>query len=334
MDYSAYKAEDFLSEASFLAWYYRTDASHQDFWTAWITGHPEKQKDVEEAVRILQWLESQGKPVPQQQATAAKRQLLAAVEDWDEQQTKSVSFYRNRRQLWTSIAASVVILLGISFWWLHQPVTYQAAYGETEEITLPDGSQVVLNANSTLYRDRFWNRNNEREIWLEGEAYFSVVHTETHTKFLVHVNGLAVEVLGTSFNVWKRKDKVRVVLDEGKVKLSSKDLQKPLIMQPGELVEIEENEEEPLRKTVNTALYTAWKDHKLVFERTPLKEIAGLIEHNYGLTVQVHGDSSLLERPFTYTLMGNDLDLLLNTLSESLNLDIARRGQHILMEEK
>ncbi len=67
-----------------------------------------------------------------------------------------------------------------------------------------------------------------------------MVHTARHEKFAVHTGEVAVEVLGTCFNVWKRGKKTKVVLSTGKVKLDLENSSEAVLMQPGDLVELEQ----------------------------------------------------------------------------------------------
>jgi ferric-dicitrate binding protein FerR (iron transport regulator) len=71
---------------------------------------------------------------------------------------------------------------------------------------LPDNSTVILNANSSLRYQENWEAELLREVWVDGEAFFSVVHTHNHQRFRVNVtDDLKVEVLGTEFNVKDRR---------------------------------------------------------------------------------------------------------------------------------
>lgn len=85
---------------------------------------------------------------------------------------------------------------------------YATQYGEQRVVELPDHSVVSLNANSTLrFRNDWSQANTLREVWLDGEAFFSVQKQEGAAgpaKFIVHTNDLDVEVLGTRFNVSNR----------------------------------------------------------------------------------------------------------------------------------
>ena len=70
--------------------------------------------------------------------------------------------------------------------------------GERSGVTLPDGTQVKLNAESSLSYTHDFGRE-LRQVNLEGEAYFEVTKDEARC-FNVIMEGATIEVMGTSFN--------------------------------------------------------------------------------------------------------------------------------------
>ena len=231
-----------------------------------------------------------------------------------------------RHSRW-AIAASVtgLLLLAAAGWLIlnPRPTTYQTAYGETQSIVLPDGSAVTLNANSSLtVADDF---REQREVWLQGEAFFEVEKVRdpdqaAYTKFIVHTNRLQVEVLGTTFNVQDWAKKTRVVLESGKVQLTSATNQQ-LALEPGELAEVSEADQTIQKKRVNPGLYSAWTQNRLLCDETPLQEVALVIEHRYGKRV-VFEDTGLRNRLVTGSIPIHDLSLLTEVLQESLAITI------------
>jgi len=213
--------------------------------------------------------------------------------------------------------------------------TYTTAFGETKNITLPDQSTVRLNATSTLSFSKEWDNNSPREIWLEGEAYFSVVHTENDQQFIVHSDEVNVEVLGTEFNVKSRQQETQVVLNSGKVKLSL-DTGHPdeeVFMEPGDMAFYSNNARLITKEKVNPQLYTSWRNNELYFDHTPFSEIAELLKNTYGLEVNV-SDSSLLEKTFTATLPADNAEILLNALSKSFQLKVQRQGRQVYLQPR
>jgi ferric-dicitrate binding protein FerR (iron transport regulator) len=122
------------------------------------------------------------------------------------------------------IAASVLLTLGVgtgAYYWQQQPdlVTQQTQGQQQKELTLPDGTRVWLNEGSKLsYPTAF--ASERREVTLEGEAYFEVVHLQQHQPFVIKANGTETTVLGTSFNVAAAAKGVEVSVVTGRVKLA------------------------------------------------------------------------------------------------------------------
>lgn len=233
-----------------------------------------------------------------------------------------------------------LILLTVAYFLTFQfnsTTTHVTAYGETKTIVLPDNSKVVLNASSELSYDPPWNSETDREVWIKGEAFFSVEHKGNDQKFLVHAQNLNIEVLGTKFNVNNRRGSTKVVLSTGKVKLKIDHAKQPreVLMKPGELVEFSKKDNKFIKKTIDPEIYTSWRNKKLIFNKTPVKEIAMLLEDNYGYKVIIE-DAKLAGMTITGTipLDSRNSDVLIRVLSESFNLNIKKKDGLLIIFKK
>jgi len=233
-------------------------------------------------------------------------------------------------------AASVVLLIltYVSFLQMNTNsfVSAQTSYGETEFITLPDSSTVILNANSKLTYPDEWNHQEVREVWIEGEAFFHVQEKPDQggIKFIVHTQGVDVEVLGTRFNVRNRRDATEVVLNSGKVKLNVEGKQE-IYMAPGDQITYSVKTHNYDRKQVNPETYTSWRNHVLTFEESTLHEIAAVLEDTYGFKFTFK-DPSIAAKRFTTTLPADQIKTLFPMLEESFNLKITQNGKQITVE--
>jgi ferric-dicitrate binding protein FerR (iron transport regulator) len=237
-----------------------------------------------------------------------------------------------RRYMGMAAAAIVLMVSGV-FYYQHYFLytTYSTEYGMTRDIVLEDGSEVILNANSTLRVPK--QLNGHREAWLEGEAFFSIAKKTDKARFVVHTDNLHVEVLGTKFNVSARHEKTEVVLDEGSVKLTSSlpAVKGPLMMIPGDLVSLSEQDTVFKKKTVDPTRYSAWRSNLMVFEDAPLSTVVQEIEDYYGVEVEI-GNAALMKSQLTGTLPNNNLGIVLKSLGASLKISVVREENKIILK--
>ncbi len=242
------------------------------------------------------------------------------------------------RSLWFKFAASVVFLIGIGFWLLKDQILfkeYKTSFGEMKNITLPDESTVILNANSSLKVPRFGFGKSTREVFLQGEAEFSVKHTIDNQNFLVKTpDQLVVEVLGTEFLVYARQRGTKVALHKGKVQLHSlKEKQaKVLAMKAGEVVTVDKKGVFKLQAEENVEVHKAWQEHQFVFDHTSLQEIAYKIEENFGVKIQIT-DSLLAQRTITGTYQAQSAEELLQALEAILDVQVIKENGNITISE-
>jgi ferric-dicitrate binding protein FerR (iron transport regulator) len=221
--------------------------------------------------------------------------------------------------------ASVAILVIKSNQWKEE----QTGYGQTKEITLPDGSKVTLNGNSKLEYKSSWRNDDVREVSLTGEAFFEVTHKTNNQKFIVKTRDLSVEVLGTEFNVMSRKTRSYVVLRKGSVRLAVEG-KEDWVMKPGEMVEVDKKGINLTSKKVNPENYVSWRNNVLAFQSNSLEEIAQMIEENYDLQVEIP-DKSLARERFTGAFpLNEDIEVLLKMLAKSYHFKIDKSGDVII----
>jgi ferric-dicitrate binding protein FerR (iron transport regulator) len=260
---------------------------------------------------------------------------------------KSAPSVQESRRLWALLlsyraAAAVVVLAvaGAVLWWyltrLHRQVEYVTGFGQTKTVVLPDGSEVVLNANSILKHLAVWP-GDDREVWLQGEAFFSVRKNRrgnSPVKFMVHSGSLRVEVLGTEFTVSRRRDRTQVVLSEGSVRLSLPGPAgtNPIVMQPGELVEYREEDHAVARRNVKAEVYHSWKHNRWILEDVTLGQVANRIGETYGLEVRIP-DSRLAREPMTGVLPTDTIDKLLRVLSATYGIKVQRVENRLILSK-
>lgn len=189
------------------------------------------------------------------------------------------------------------------------PIAIATAIGEFEEITLPDGSQVSLNANSTLSYSEDWDRT----LSLDGEAFFEVTKG---SKFTVNTAGGSVEVLGTSFNVFARDKDLVVACKTGKVKVQVEEKAYTEVITPGET--ISSLKDTVKKTTIEPLMIGKWQTGEFYFDNRPVHEVLNEIQRQYKVTIKT---DSLEDKMFSgYFISTAGLDMALSMVCEPLNL--------------
>lgn len=240
-------------------------------------------------------------------------------------------------KLFTS--AAVVILLSaivlITYKSKEDKIQYFTEYGQTLKVVLPDSSTVFLNGNSKLSYSNNWNNETDREVQVDGEAYFSVKHTKNNQKFFVRMaNNLYVEVLGTEFNITKRNKKTRVVLSSGKIDLHIDNLKtgiNVIQMKPGDLIEYQNISQSYTKEKVDPTNYSSWKTNRLIFNRTQLSEVLENLKETYGLKINI-ADPVILNKRVSGSAPTNNINTLVKALSETFNVDFILIGDTIQLK--
>jgi transmembrane sensor len=330
MNYRDYDAEDLLLEPSFLNYCLGSNEEAILFWENWLQENPDKASVVQQAQQMFlllngnhtaaQFREHQSKfriafnkHLHQDTATATS---LFVTPSKDSFRSRKIGKYA------VGIAASLLLLASISYFvldkkpTLNQPdqYTYTSIPGERKSFQLPDGSTVLLNGGSILKITADFNKVN-REITLEGEAYFDVTQN-AEKPFIIQAGGMCVKVLGTTFNVkaYPQDRTLETVLISGAVEVTVKDLPKRnVILKPQQKIVIEKliapagnrsdsaanpGGQAGMHKNIaiknvqllaydSTVLETSWTKNRLVFDNETLATVATKIERWYGVKVQV-----------------------------------------------
>jgi transmembrane sensor len=222
-----------------------------------------------------------------------------------------------------AVAASVVIAFGL-FYFLTAESHYNTGFGQQMAVTLPDRSQVQLNSNSDLdFKSLNWKNN--REINLEGEAFFDV---EKGQSFKVYTEEGVVEVLGTEFNVISRANYFEVRCQEGKVKVSSTDANDEVVLLPGNAVRIVNNK---LEKWDYNISEPNWLIGESTFQNTPLAQVIISLENQFGITFDA-SNINLSER-FTGGFTHKNLNLALKTVMTPMDISYSVDDNKIILKD-
>jgi transmembrane sensor len=215
-------------------------------------------------------------------------------------------------RLWFQVAAVAAILttglfLGALF--SHQnsaskpfseQLVFETPRGQKSLVKLPDGSEVWLNAKSTLVYSTF--SDSHRQVELKGEAFFNISRNE-HAPFVVKTDQCEVEVLGTSFNVMAYNEfgRQEITLMNGKVVVHADELDQEI--RPGQAVVLKDHQMKVVE--VRPADASGWVESKLNFRNIPLSELMKRLENWYDVDITLVNKSGR-EVSFTGTFKNEE----------------------------
>lgn len=313
-----------------------------------------KQASPEEVRRLIQWLKSEGsfQDWMDEEWEAAsfgmdvdlQRKLLGHIKEKISlketvQMPRKGNKYRTL-YLWAARIASVVILLlltSLSVYYYAmdqlkmQDMIVSVEKGQKANVILPDGSKVWVNSDSKLiYGSRFTSK--ERILALEGEAYFEVV-PDKDRPFIVETGGLAVRVLGTSFDIksYEEEKDISMVLMTGKIEVSSSF--GSLILNPNERIVFNKQTGHMEKSSVgNAGEYVNWKFNELTFKGETFENIVHTLERYYNTRI-VFESESLKKYCFTGTPGNTSLESILQILSLTSPLLYEMKDSVIVLRE-
>lgn len=188
-------------------------------------------------------------------------------------------------------------------------------FGDHKKVTLPDGSTVVLNSGSTLLFSKKFE-GNVRKVALTGEAFFDI-KKNIDKPFIVTTNHIKIKVLGTSFNIKSYPDdeKTETTLVTGKVEVIQNKKKESVFLKPSERATFYTNNNKISVDSVNSYNIVAWQEGKLIFDKTPLKQVVSDLKRNYNVEFMIMSDSL-----FKYKYTGKFDNLTLEEVLELLKI--------------
>jgi ferric-dicitrate binding protein FerR (iron transport regulator) len=200
--------------------------------------------------------------------------------------------------------------------------------GEKITCVLPDSSVVHLNSESRLDYPEYFN-GNVRIVYLTGEAYFAV-KPDKNRPFIVNLGNSQVTVTGTEFNIRNRNNNTKIVVAKGSVNVLSLNSRKQEKLKKGDMVQLDESGNITPPVQVNLKYYLAWRENKLAFKQTPLKEVMAEIERTYNVKSEFLNEFSK-NRTITGIFETDSLEKVLSVLSLTLDLNISQKGTKIII---
>jgi len=337
-----YNFNDLIKNPSFKRWVKSTATeAEQRYWDKWVMKSPENRSVAIKAMQEITGFAI--KPGEYTSTDVAFEKLLRQIETG--QSPKIHRRVRNKRirvkSLQWVVRIAAVLLLGYFTVYIATEL-YQAPaesvgapeitkteldtdYGVQKTVQFSDGSEIILNGNSKLVTTKNSSNPSAIELFLEGEAYFSIKPRENpeDSPFQIQTPDGLVHVLGTKLVVSTRQHQTRVFLETGSVAVHPYHLDAETILVPGQLVEFDNDTELLEAQFVNPEIYTSWINGRLYFEQADLAEVLQRIEDTFGVKAVVR-DSAILEYIVTGSIESSELEIITSALSVILNISIEK----------
>ncbi|MDI1305217.1 MAG: DUF4974 domain-containing protein [bacterium] len=214
--------------------------------------------------------------------------------------------------------------------------TIKIPYGKRFELELSDGTIVHLNSGTTLkYPVRFIAGEN-RQVFLDGEAFFDVTKDKKHP-FIVNADNLNIRVLGTHFNVssYPEDNVTDVVLVEGSVGLYTAnekfDANKNTVLKPGYKGSFNRKDNHIETKPVITDVYTSWMEGRLTFKNMSFNDINKKLERHYNVTI-VNQNKKLANEKFYASFGDEPIEKVLSYFNDVHGINYTIENNEILIK--
>jgi len=214
--------------------------------------------------------------------------------------------------------------------------TIKIPYGKKFQLQLSDGTLVHLNSGTTLKYPVKFIAGENRQVFLDGEAFFDVAKDKKHP-FIVNADNLNVRVLGTHFNVSNYPEDVStdVVLVEGSVGMYHSDEEfnaaKNTILKPGYKGSFNKENATIRTKPVITDIYTSWINGGLTFRNMTFKNIITKLERRYNVTI-INKNEKLANEKFNASFKEESIENVMSYFNDIHGINYTIKNNQILIK--
>ncbi|WP_207531889.1 FecR family protein [Desertivirga arenae] len=229
--------------------------------------------------------------------------------------------------IWLKVAASVILVSLIGLLLFRKSETRYVADNKVITETLPDGSVVTLNKNSSLtYSSSVLGRKRGVEL-SKGEVFFKV-KPDKSKPFVISSGEVSVEVVGTSFNVKHKGSTTEVIVETGVVKVS--EGAETVVLHAGEKVFVDSQQKLKVEKSKDQ-LHNYYRSNIFVADNTPLWRIVEILNEAYNANIII-GNPALRQLTLTTTFKNQSLNEILKVISETFNISITQKDNQIILQ--
>lgn len=230
----------------------------------------------------------------------------------------------------------VAIIGGLSYHWLNKEDRIEvSADSKIKRIELPDGTKVWLNKGSYLsYSEKF--SDDDRKVFLNGEAYFEVTRKPEKQLFVVESKMLNVVVRGTVFNMnsYSNGSKAEASLIEGEVLVETPDKDSRIVLLPGQKAVFDNNSARLTVKETDASMDGVWRNDMLPFRNATIKDIADALKKLYNVDIHVDSDVDINSTYSGMIKKKDNLEEVMKALKNSIPIDYEIKNNSIFIKSR
>ncbi|MDU1892904.1 MAG: FecR family protein [Dysgonomonas sp.] len=288
-------------------------------------------KELDTTLQSL-WMESESKPMN-----------LGTKEEVRENLQRQLHITEKKRFLnWKNIAVSILLpalILSTTYLFItsrlesEQKFVVESAKGQKTQIYLPDGTKVWLNSGSYITYNSKYNRGN-RSVSLKGEAFFEVEKNE-NSKFIVDVDGVAITVHGTAFNItaYENDSLISVSLNRGKVSVeNTNSLHLIANLLPNQEIVVNRNDLSSELTHCDAELNSLWTQNRLKLEEATPSELFKKMEHWYGVNITIENENH--KNKYSLTIKTESLREMLDLINKLTPITYSINGEEVTIRYK
>lgn len=248
--------------------------------------------------------------------------------------TSALSAKKGNTPIWLSIAASLVVMLSIGYYFIsnsrYTTITNEQ-HAAVKHVYLPDGTKMDLNSGTSVrYLTSRFSTDRKVEL-ISGEVFINVVHNDQYP-FVVDMGAVHAKDIGTSFNIVKSEQEINITVEEGKVAMNRLADAKSVLLTAGITGKYSAATGQLITTVNPDKNYKAWADKNFVFTETPLKEVTRQLSKAYNTSIAIIGND-LKRRKLTAHLHYQTPDSALNVVAATLQCKLSKSKAGFTLSE-
>lgn len=330
------QVEDFLMDEKFRNWVLNPNEELTSYWDNWLSRNPDKEGLLQEAIASARSIGFTSYTANADAKERILKQIKTETPNWNRPRQLTMWNY------WSRIAAILVVTFGLGYLF-NEYLTNTPDFSDDIEIvyrenpngvrshySLSDGSEVYLNAGSSIEFPRIFDQN-ERIVKITGEAYFEV-KSDKNRPFKVLSENLEVKVLGTKFNFNSDADQQAVALLEGSVAFTDLQSGSSILLNPGQMAEYDQKTKDFELSAFDQELILGWKNGHLMFKDASFKEVISNLEKWYGVSIASDSLDHNSDWSYSGKFRNESLETVLLNMSTVKNFSYEIDGKNVRLK--